>query len=390
MIMCKKSILLSIFLVLLMVACSSRKDQKEIPLIRLSSNELVTIPMSDIAYKVDYICLESTKDCMLSEWTSFYLTKDYIVAVDEEMFLFDRKEGNFLRKIGKKGQGPNEYLSTMGSSFYGQFSSVTADKGDSWIEYDCETSDAIVIKKPDVSQFMRFSSNDNANKELSIFIKPILFTMKLGPDLYAGYLYNIDGLNPFKMIYYQKDGSIVKQIPNYLTFEDNPDNIVQYEPSYYIYKDSYYFKEQFNDTLFVLKETELSPCLRFDLGEYTVPYEKQDMIEDMSACKILKMIGETDQYLFFTYDYENKKYTGIVDKSTWEIKISDNGITDDQISSLFLAPHFLYNKEMLCVVPAMLVTEYLNSNGANLQSIPEKMKLLEEDSNPVIAVVALK
>lgn len=76
MIMCKKSILLSIFLVLLMVACSSRKDQKEIPLIRLSSNELVTIPMSDIAYKVDYICLESTKDCMLSEWTSFYLTKD--------------------------------------------------------------------------------------------------------------------------------------------------------------------------------------------------------------------------------------------------------------------------------------------------------------------------
>ena len=361
---------------------SSCKDSEKGQRICIPSSCVNEIPLSEVADKVDYIALESKKECMLSDWADIFMTKEYIVAIDKEIYLFD-KTGKFLRKIGRKGQGPDEYISTMGTSFYINYSSVVADKGNAWIEYGCsETVPFSLIQKPDVKSFMRFSANTKTHEELSMFIQPILYSMKLDTNLYAGYLHNIDGHNPYKLLYYQKDGTVVKQYPNYLHFEDNPNNIAQYQPSFYSYNGQCYFKEMFNDTLFVMKETELQPYLIFDLGENNLPYEQQDQIEDMSRYKQFRLIGETDSHLYFIYDYDSKRYTGIINKTNFEVKVSEDGFVDDIVNTFSLTPNLIYEKEMLCVLSALQI--------GTTPSLSKNFESLKEDDNPVVAIVSLK
>lgn len=281
-------------------------------------------------------------------------------------------------------------ISTTGSTFYGGGNTVTADRGNHWIEYDYKKGDCSLIKKPDVSQFMKFSSNDDVNKELSQFIMPVLYTAKLDTNLYAGYLHNIDGRNPYKMLYYNKSGEIVRRIPNYLIFEDNPDNIAQYTPSFYLYRGANYFKELFSDTVFVVNKSGITPAFVLNAGPCSAPYEKQDVLNDFSAYKLVKLIGESDQHLFLFYDYAGKKYVGVMNKETRNVKVSVDGITDDLNYSFSLTPQYICGKEMLCVLPAMLISEWVESNKNINLSFPENLKSIQEDANPVIAIVTLK
>lgn len=59
-----------------------------------------------------YIPLQTTEDCLIETVDKLYFTGDNILVFDREnsnLFLFDNN-GTFIRKIGEKGQGPNEYI----------------------------------------------------------------------------------------------------------------------------------------------------------------------------------------------------------------------------------------------------------------------------------------
>ncbi|WP_291527976.1 6-bladed beta-propeller [Bacteroides sp. UBA939] len=61
---------------------------------------------------VKFVALETSKDVLVGEITKMYLTSDYIIVFDQksmDIFLFD-SDGKFIRRIGKKGGGPDEYL----------------------------------------------------------------------------------------------------------------------------------------------------------------------------------------------------------------------------------------------------------------------------------------
>lgn len=358
----------------LFVSCSDLNDQKDsVPVVDLPTDP-TDISLSEFAVKVDYVLLESDKECMLSDWASFYLTKDYIVAVDKVIYLFDRQTGMFVRTIGQKGQGPDEYLSVINNSFYGN--NIVVDKGESWIEYDCKTFISRLIQKPSAYDFMRFSDNEDINKEMSMFIKPILYITQLDSSTYVGYLHNIDGKNPYRLLYFYSDGTVIRKIPNYLTFKDNPDNIYQFKPSFYQYRNTLYFKENFNDTLFSVTNEGLKPYMILDLGDFNIRYEQQDEIEDFSKCILLQILGETEHAIFYTSD----NHTGMIDKENIKAKITENGFVDDlQKYPYFLHPKYMQGNEMLCVISAF-----------DVLSSPNSPITLQEDSNPVIAIITIK
>lgn len=61
---------------------------------------------------VTYIPLETKSECLIGQIGKMYVTPAYIIIFDSkqtEILLFDRK-GKFVRKIGTKGRGPQEYL----------------------------------------------------------------------------------------------------------------------------------------------------------------------------------------------------------------------------------------------------------------------------------------
>lgn len=61
--------------------------------------------------KIQMIPLQTTTECLIQDIDKLYLTDDYIIVFDQSnsnIFQFDKK-GQYLRKIGVKGQGPLEY-----------------------------------------------------------------------------------------------------------------------------------------------------------------------------------------------------------------------------------------------------------------------------------------
>ena len=120
-----KNIKISILL-LLLIACIQPKKN-----IEKQASSFVTIPiefdnnikqgmkLSDIVENIEFVPLELTDDCLLRGVDHAEVTDEYIYVVDKPDFLspcvyqFDRK-GHFLHKIGTKGEGPEEFISTRG------------------------------------------------------------------------------------------------------------------------------------------------------------------------------------------------------------------------------------------------------------------------------------
>ena len=67
--------------------------------------------MSDLIESVEYIPLETTDKCLIGDGVRYDFNDEYIVAGDvngEEFYLFNRK-GKFIRAIGGRGGGPEEF-----------------------------------------------------------------------------------------------------------------------------------------------------------------------------------------------------------------------------------------------------------------------------------------
>jgi hypothetical protein len=70
------------------------------------------VKLSEIAKDIEFIQLETTKECLINyEKSECYIAGKYILVVSRKpvgVMLFDRK-GKFIRRIGQVGKGPNEY-----------------------------------------------------------------------------------------------------------------------------------------------------------------------------------------------------------------------------------------------------------------------------------------
>ena len=80
-----------------------------------SDNE--TLLLSDIVEDVEYVKLETTDDCLVTNnsFTSIFATDEDIYVLNknytnEKLFRFDRKTGKFISQIGSIGQGPKEMI----------------------------------------------------------------------------------------------------------------------------------------------------------------------------------------------------------------------------------------------------------------------------------------
>ncbi len=71
-------------------------------------------PLSAVAENVEYIPLETTKDCLLGEYLkNIFITREGIFVFDYKYVYHFSQQGKFLSKIGKIGRGPDEYNQPM-------------------------------------------------------------------------------------------------------------------------------------------------------------------------------------------------------------------------------------------------------------------------------------
>ena len=104
----KKLIPAILTILLLTVGC--KEQQQEFLSFTVDVSTDSSVLLSEIADQVDMIQLETNDDTFLNDIRQVELFDDYLLVKDvqPELFVFDR-QGNFIRKIGKSGQGPGEY-----------------------------------------------------------------------------------------------------------------------------------------------------------------------------------------------------------------------------------------------------------------------------------------
>jgi len=105
-----------ICLMLLITACENKKVsfslEDYLHVIDLNKTEFVDIKLSELFASVTPIVLETTKESLIGNISKAVITPEYIIVFDasvaKALFLF-RKDGTFLHKFGRVGNGPGEY-----------------------------------------------------------------------------------------------------------------------------------------------------------------------------------------------------------------------------------------------------------------------------------------
>lgn len=107
--------------ILFLIGCNSNKRQSiqntkldGIPVINLSDNvsEVVSLSLSDAASKLEIIPLEVTDEALLGGINHLIVTDhDIWVSIYKSQYIYRfSRTGKYLRRVGKMGQGPQEYI----------------------------------------------------------------------------------------------------------------------------------------------------------------------------------------------------------------------------------------------------------------------------------------
>lgn len=101
------------------ISCNPRQDKENNVGIRVNVNKAEAFDIGTIASPLKYIPLETKEDALIGAIDKLYVNEQSIIVFDREnkkILLFD-KGGTFIRQIGTKGQGPDEYIE-FGDIYY--------------------------------------------------------------------------------------------------------------------------------------------------------------------------------------------------------------------------------------------------------------------------------
>lgn len=110
-----------LLLICTLIGCTSGKKRQAsiskvngVALINLSENvsDAPSLPLSDVAAKVEFVCLEDANGALIGDIDKVQVTDDDIWVKhykDDRILRFSRL-GSFLNMVGSVGQGPGEYV----------------------------------------------------------------------------------------------------------------------------------------------------------------------------------------------------------------------------------------------------------------------------------------
>ncbi|TKG94932.1 6-bladed beta-propeller [Puteibacter caeruleilacunae] len=381
----------SLLLFCLAISCKEKQqtDQKPLGVIHVAKafEEKTTIPLSSVAEDVEYIQLETKKECVTGGYLRVFVDDDYIVAISfRKNYLFNRNTGKFIREIGHYGKDPGGYMATG-----------------SIIPYD-EECKRIRSKGWHLKDYLNY----NISGELIQKINAPLYCqtiVSVNDDVYAGFVKNMTGSDSIKIILFDENGKCLKQFRNNQTFEPT-ENVVRWGNHgwFYRYNEELSFYELFTDTIYKVTEERLIPKHVFYLGKYAPPYDQQKVVEFMLKKAqdyfFLEKIYESRRNLFFQISYNNKNYLGLYDKASGETIMNTANERyptsfENDIDSLLPFTYSSVNSsnELIGFMNSYEVMEWLQEHPEKASQLPEKlqwMKSLKEDDNPVVMIARLK
>lgn len=292
-----KNIYLILYIIILFGCNKNTKEYDSINLINILNNKSTSIPLSNIYESELRIPLE-TSDSILIKYIWDIVVDNNLIYIehDNRCSVFD-KSGKYLRKIGNRGQGPEEYIS---------------------ITKIFTTDNKVLIHDSNKNKILIYDQKGKFINSINIPLK-FLNIKQLENNNFIGYIPNVTGHESIKFGIFNKDGLLLDSIPHNIQFEPKFTLWFTDEGKFFHYNQNTYFKEYLNDTIYQVKNDKLHPYLHFELGDQRarnlaraelIGYSRNDtFFPNMAKVNI---IGETNRFVFLRakgficYDKINK------------------------------------------------------------------------------------
>lgn len=421
--------------VLLFIACTPNNHEQDTPYAVINLSDKVTevkqLPLSDAVQKVDIVPLETTDESLINDLTFVEISDKFIFVYqlkNSEILRFAR-DGKFLNKIGKKGQGPGEYTYISGLQIdenKGEVYAITTANG--VLVYDFEGRfkrqiiDHTSLKKysSSITNIQYLLSNDHFFYTQTLpFFKPATEDSIWSVTVVDN---QFQIKNTFCNPAYQEQIETINK--NFVGKGNN------YLTDYPISMDSYHnevtLKYPDTDTIYVYDQgdNQLKPQFAIYSKEPKGDYEKtHQWLKERSAFDYLSIYSyyPSKDFIYLVgskgdeiYTFAYNKTDGIVKQSTKQGTIIERKLPWDATHRHLARPFILSNDicggdfqiryrsngkywidiQALNYDNYMVDTERIASsavkNEQDKQALLDTFKQLNEDSNPVLLIATLK
>ncbi|WP_459187456.1 6-bladed beta-propeller [Parabacteroides sp. APC149_11_2_Y6] len=354
-------------------------SQTEIDLYKNKNNKQ-EVKLSTIAKNIKYIQLETNDDCLLGNELQVCYTPDYIFIGDQKNGEFYRfgSNGSFLNKIGKQGEGPEEYTAAMFFHIDESLKHVHIISTQSRMisTYDYEGN---FINKVRLSQ-----TPWNIHKLNNNYI------------IYNNRFNRIKGQPDVKELFViDPSGKTQKEIPT--TIKNEEDDMVLFEfPFFYTYKNNLFYKNPINKEVYLLdKDYKLKTAYKINTGDNTRRKDDFKNIKQYAERMSVRAISENNAFVIICYAQNDDFHYMLFDKATKRTTYagkSQSGFIDDFNNGPLFRPFYLTqnNHNTLISVLTSDNIEAQNNLYKNLLSKYPNLAKRKEDDNPIIGIVQLK
>lgn len=356
------------------------------------------VPLSQIASKVEYIKLETNNDCMIRRVNQCFFMDSLIFIGNRDHILKFSRDGKFLQKIGNPGRGPGEidFIKTM---------TILPDKK------------MIAIQKNSKAEMLYLSFDGEIVKTVNI---PRALRVKVISDSrFIAYDPGTDGTskNTFSLI--NETGDTISVVRNYCNWV-NTTGMTFIEGSFpepFLFRNKWYFKDRYNDTVYTIVSNIIKPSYSVNLGKYKLPDElrlerigqdQMPLYQEKAPNYNYVILFEAANNIFITSEtyHSSKRRLLLFDKEQGtgilldDSKGNSKGFANDMDGGMDFWPTSTVNDNQV-FMPIDMVDfkkEFEKTNlSEKISKYPDKQKELAKmisnsdiSDNPILMLVSLK
>lgn len=406
--------LLLIWIVVLLTSCiTNQENARDTLFVNLTdATDSQSLKLSDFGNTVRYVPLETNEVCLIGDNPHIALLEDKIVlSTTDQCFLFHKQTGKYICSIGHTGDDPSGYSST-----------------NYWID---DAGLFYFFRAPD--QLLKYNQKGEMTGKIQIPHIPA------APDFFAfsdstiiAHCNSSIGLESSNsLLFLNSFGEKLDSIPNLLKSPSipSPDNISSlsiikrgagffgnlgrrgvmiikdkeqgelllplYNPSLWSSENEVRFRETFTDTIYTIKNRKLYPYMVFHTD--TDHSSANPLWYSNPQSIYVAYVLENTHSVFFQYVKNKQVYNGLYNKETQQTKFAKcqqfivDDLTSEQELKVDLSALCSYKGEYGFILEAASIPDASQKQSDNKnENIPHWMSQLDEDANPVIAIVSDK
>jgi len=351
--------------------------------------------LSEIAGKVQYVPLETTKESLVNGGiiTLSYVNGLIYVMEMSQVKIFD-SGGKYLSTVNRQGRGPEEYTDIINAGVFPENGNIVVMTSAGTLnEYDIEGNFISRVRLPELKDHF------------------LVNCFKQDRNTYVASAHQLDHNQPgCSVVVFDSLSSIKLKIP---AVNESPDPRVMRVPFLYRFRDKLRFIhiDSKVDTIYsIATDLSVESPFVFNFGKYKLPFDQQNFV-DMLASKTsnyitLTSVVESDKYIFLRFDFRGIKtesyersrniVCALFNKESAELtllKEPENGkpgLRNDLENGPVFWPYAdIHDNYMVSMYTADKFIQFADSTTAS-GKLKETAARVKEDDNPVVAIVKLK